>query len=543
MDETTLYERLLELGLPKREADIYLFLSRAGPQKAQSVAAHLRIDRAQTYRSLMNLQEKGIVQQALEAPTRYLAVPIEALLEARIGDKKGEVARMESGKGELVDFFRRITARDQGAATARFQVLAGRRGIYARIAQMVEQSRKELLVLTTSVGLIQKDLAGVVDALVEAARRRKDLDVRILADVSAENLGIAKRVVEGARPGASSLELRHVDLGETPYPRFVVKDGEELILCVISPDRRSESSEADTGLWVNSGILVPTIRASFLDLWRDAVPAAERIRELETGTPRERTLVLKEPEDVAREVRRVVGATKEDLVVISSSASLRGLADRDPFRECVKRGASVRIMAPVDLDNLEAARRLSKAYEVRHVPISYMSMMIADRRHLFIFKAPSGDGDPSPLRSRNVFYTSDRKYVERAGELMEDVWKRGTRVEEVASGGPVGTPIVEVRGTASVLDVVDAMLKRGVSSVLVRSGGEVVGIVDQRDILSHLREGRGSLKAATAAQIMSTPILTVDSETPLTEALRSLRERGIPRLAVMQKGRLVAMLT
>jgi CBS domain-containing protein len=42
---------------------------------------------------------------------------------------------------------------------------------------------------------------------------------------------------------------------------------------------------------------------------------------------------------------------------------------------------------------------------------------------------------------------------------------------------------------------------------------------------------------------MSTPVLTIDSDTPLIEALRTIKKNHIPRLAVMKKGKLIAMLT
>ena len=171
-------------------------------------------------------------------------------------------------------------------------------------------------------------------------------------------------------------------------------------------------------------------------------------------------------------------------------------------------------------------------------------MMVADSKHLFIFKAPSLEEKMiSPFYLRNAFYTNDTKYVERANELLKDIWKRGTLLSEISSGGSMGTPVVEVLASNTILDVVEVMLKNNVRSVLVTKNNNIMGIIDQRDILDKVIEARKDPTKTLANEIMSTPILTVDSDEPLIAALKTIKEKGIPRLAVMKQGKLIAMLS
>jgi sugar-specific transcriptional regulator TrmB/CBS domain-containing protein len=544
LDEKRLSEILRELGLSKREADIYVYLSRKGPQKAHSVAVHLDIDRAQMYRSLTSLQEKGIVELTIEAPKRYIAVPIESLLKSYIDDKKSEVTRIETEKDDIINYFKSISAREPEYPMAKFQVITGRSGIHTKISEMVNQAQKEVLSLTTSIGLIQEDLAGILDAIIESVREKKDVQFRMLANVTNENLKIMKATVKRITVKKTNAEWRHIDLGSKFYPRFVIKDDEEVILYMISKGELSTPVQEDTGLWVTSRMFVSTLKSSFEEIWRNAIDVNERINELETGTPREETLIIKEPADAKAKIEEILGATKNEVIVISSSASINEVSDKDPYQEFAKKGVKIRIMAPIDLDNLEAAQSLSKLYEIKHVSISYLTMMIADSKHLFIFKAPGlEESTESPFYLRNAFYTNDRKFVERATELLRDIWKRGTLVSEIETGGPLGTPIIEVPSSQTILTVVDTMLRNGVSSVLVSEKSIVVGIIDQRDILEKILKKGKDPKKIVAAEVMSTPVLTVDSETPLMEALRTIKKKRIPRLAVMRKGKLIAMLT
>ncbi len=546
MDERRLFEILGELGLTKREADMYIFLTKRGPQKAHSVAAHLKIDGAQTYRSLTSLQEKGIIESTIESPARYLAVPIEPLIESYIKGKKTDITRLETEKNELVDYFKAISTRETEYPMAKFQVVTGRNSIYARICRMVEQAKTEILGLTTSLGIIQEDTAGILDTIIETAKTKKHVQFKMLAAVTNENLLIMKSLVKRLPNKKSNIEWRHTDLVPKVNPRFIIRDDEETTLYMMPQNETSEATQQDSGLSINSRIFVSTLKTSFMEMWRNAINMKDRINELEKGTPREETTIIKEPADAQTKINTTLNSAKKEIVVISSSTSINKISDNNPFQPYAEKGIKLRIMAPIDLDNLEKAQKLSKLYEVKHVPITYLTMMIADNKHLFMFKtAPLNEQEDGsyPFYLRNTFYTNDQKYVERTGELLNDIWKRGTNITETASENLTGTPTVEVPSSSSIKEVAETMLKNSVTSVLVTENHTVIGIINQRDILEKILKTRNHPEKISAKKIMSTPTLTIESTEPLVAALKTMREKHIPRLAVMKKGKLVAVLT
>jgi CBS domain-containing protein len=87
------------------------------------------------------------------------------------------------------------------------------------------------------------------------------------------------------------------------------------------------------------------------------------------------------------------------------------------------------------------------------------------------------------------------------------------------------------------------MMKNVVNSVLISENNTVRGIVDQKDILEKVLIGRKDPEKTKASEIMSTPVLAIDSDESLVEALKTIRVKRIPRLAVMKNGKLIAMLT
>ena len=544
MDDKTLYEILDELGLSKRKADIYIFLSRKGLQKAQSIATYLGIDRAQSYRLLRSLKQKGMVEETIESPTRYIAIPIENLLEAHLKDKKSEIENLEAEKTNIINYFKSISKKEPETPMAKFQVVTGRNGIYTKIEQMVNESKKSVAGLTTSLGLIQEDILGILDIIIESAQEKKDVKFNMLANITNDNLSTIKSIVKRLPTDNANIEWRHTAIGSMNYPRFIIKDDEEILLYMTTKDQQITPLKEDNGLWVASKMFVSTMKSSFMEIWRNAINVNARINELETGTPIEETTVIKEPADTQRKINKVLETTKKEIMLISSSVGVNKLWDSNLFQECTKRGVKFRIMAPIDLDNLGAAQEVSKFYKVKHVSISFLTMMVADSKHLFIFKAPSLEEKMiSPFYLRNAFYTNDTKYVERANELLKDIWKRGTLLSEISSGGSMGTPVVEVLASNTILDVVEVMLKNNVRSVLVTKNNNIMGIIDQRDILDKVIEARKDPTKTLANEIMSTPILTVDSDEPLIAALKTIKEKGIPRLAVMKQGKLIAMLS
>ena len=86
------------------------------------------------------------------------------------------------------------------------------------------------------------------------------------------------------------------------------------------------------------------------------------------------------------------------------------------------------------MDNLETAQKLSAYVEVKHVPISYMTMMVVDNEHLFTFKKPSLNEmtDESGFYLVDTFYSNDPSGTERASEMLNDNWKRGIEIAETA---------------------------------------------------------------------------------------------------------------
>jgi CBS domain-containing protein len=280
-------------------------------------------------------------------------------------------------------------------------------------------------------------------------------------------------------------------------------------------------------------------------MWRGAIKAEDRIRELKTGKPLEVTAIIKDAREAETKLETTLEKADKEIIAIVSSNSIAAILEGKLFETAVKRKLKPRIMAPIDLDNLEAAQKLSETCEVRNVPISYMMMLAADSEHLFIFKTPPLNKSTArtAFHMDDVFYTNDARYVERVTEMLNDIWKRGIDIHEITSGPATRTPIATVSSHDTATKVIDSMLENNVSSVVVAQNGNPVGVITERDLLEKILKRKKDPAQTYAKDIMSIPIIAADSDRPLTEALRAMQSKGIKKLAVLRNGKLVGMLT
>jgi sugar-specific transcriptional regulator TrmB len=103
---------LVNLGLSKTDAQVYVHLATMGPKKAKNIADTLRLHKQQLYRSLKNLQCKGCVKATLEHSALFSATPPEKILETLIKSKMKEAQNIQQNKQELLSIWQSMTTDD-----------------------------------------------------------------------------------------------------------------------------------------------------------------------------------------------------------------------------------------------------------------------------------------------------------------------------------------------------------------------------------------------------------------------------------------------
>jgi signal-transduction protein with cAMP-binding, CBS, and nucleotidyltransferase domain len=106
-----------------------------------------------------------------------------------------------------------------------------------------------------------------------------------------------------------------------------------------------------------------------------------------------------------------------------------------------------------------------------------------------------------------------------------------------------GGDLLQIDADASVFDAVKRMVEANVGSLLVTEGGQITGIVTERDYLRRVTlEGRTDTDTAVR-EIMSSPLIVVSPETSIDECMALMTDRRIRHVPVASSGQVVGMVS
>ena len=116
-----------------------------------------------------------------------------------------------------------------------------------------------------------------------------------------------------------------------------------------------------------------------------------------------------------------------------------------------------------------------------------------------------------------------------------------SNLSEILAGK--GGDVLRIEAGASVFEAVQTMVEANVGSLLVTDGGEIVGIVTERDYLRRVTlEGRTD-KDTPVGEIMTSPLIVVTPETSIDECMAVMTDRRIRHLPVVDGGEVVGVVS
>jgi CBS domain-containing protein len=109
--------------------------------------------------------------------------------------------------------------------------------------------------------------------------------------------------------------------------------------------------------------------------------------------------------------------------------------------------------------------------------------------------------------------------------------------------GDKGPNVLSIEADASVFEAVQEMVEANVGSLLVTDGGDIVGIVTERDYLRRVTlEGRTD-RDTPVGEIMTAPLVVVTPETDIDECMAIMTNRRIRHLPVVRDGDVVGVVS
>ena len=237
---------------------------------------------------------------------------------------------------------------------------------------MIKETKNQLSALTTVVGLSRADQFGVFQSVSEHPLKSK-IQFRFLTDLSSQNAKAVKALTKRASEAELNFKGRNPTLGLKVSNQMVIRDEDETLFFITPSHVASSNGKDDVCLWTNCKALVQSFCAVFEDLWHNST-------EIETDRPMRKTQCVMDAETAKKKYEATVNSAKEEILMLTSPGRLTEFWEQKPLalEERSARGVSIKIMAPVVKENLEAAKQLSKFCAVRHVPMNYLATTIID---------------------------------------------------------------------------------------------------------------------------------------------------------------------
>lgn len=104
-------------------------------------------------------------------------------------------------------------------------------------------------------------------------------------------------------------------------------------------------------------------------------------------------------------------------------------------------------------------------------------------------------------------------------------------------------PVPTVLLSTHVSEIAEIMVQQNVGAVVVTRDDEPLGMITERDILQRVVLSNKDLDEVVAQEIMTAPLLTIDSTRSIKEALEIMQKNRLRRLVVVKGEKLLGLVT
>ena len=260
--------RLMGFGLTEKEAQCYFYLLRYGPKTPSPLAKSLKTYREDMHRTLNSLIDKGVVRPSLNAPTVYSAVDLETALESALKKHESELHEMERRKRELEELARQRFRPSDEAGT--FKMLKTLRDIVNTTAHIIQSTEREFLCVIHENGLVAASMFDI-NSLVKELNERGG-KTRGIGHITHSTIPYVQELL------AIGVDARHIDGYNGLY--YGVFDRRHCVSAINVDFKHVRLDEPATMLYTDDPVYATYLASTFEMLWKQAIPAEERIQEL-----------------------------------------------------------------------------------------------------------------------------------------------------------------------------------------------------------------------------------------------------------------------
>jgi two-component system sensor histidine kinase VicK len=252
----------------------------------------------------------------------------------------------------------------------------------------------------------------------ESIEKNPEFKVRVITDVQAQNVGYVREIIKGGK----RIEVRH---SEGNIRKFVYSRTEAL-----ETSHSLQNGQPEEAVYSTDPDFVAQLSQVFDVLWQRAIPADQRMGEIERGEPPKRTEILRGAEETASISLKVFSNAENYFCAVSDWRAPSLAVDVEIYRksylDMMRRGVNVRAITEIKNENLNHCKellRLGLVSELRHIEGSMGNYLVTEKEYL---AAPSIQ---ESTQAQEVIYSNDKGLVAQNKYVFDTLWSKAVPAE------------------------------------------------------------------------------------------------------------------
>jgi two-component system, OmpR family, sensor histidine kinase VicK len=287
----------------------------------------------------------------------------------------------------------------------------------SRIEACVDYTRPSLIV----------EIAALKKAFVDAKDR--GIKLRYVTEITSDNVSYCKELIN-----TINIELRHVD---GIKGNFYVSENEYVAPATF----HHKGKPASHIIYSNVREIVDHQHYVFESFWTRAIPAQQRIKEIEEGVIHYQTKIVDNPDEIIKEISRLTAdSNKLDTCLAPGGLQYSHSHFFDIKKKLLdkqKKGQhkGIRYITNIGKENIQLVKLyVEQGIQIKHIKnLPSMSFGVSDKEIAVTIENMEGG---TPIRS--LLLSNEPLYLKHFSSTFEGLWKIGTdvmdRIREIEQG-------------------------------------------------------------------------------------------------------------
>ena len=242
---------LINFGLTKSQAKVFIYLGKYGSKTASEIAKALQLPRTETYHLVNSLQNIGLVVAELAHPTKYSALEMKKAITTLVHQEQERIDNLANKEESLSEMWKEIpffVVETDESKSEKMQLLHGTGPITNKIKEMISSSSEDFRIYGSVSDLLRMYHSDVFEWIQSAPTNLK----LVVSPVNKKSEFLSQISSDKIRAIPSNAENKC----------FIVNDKKEVLIFM----RNATHPSRQTFAWWSDSETLVDMMDSFFDL-------------------------------------------------------------------------------------------------------------------------------------------------------------------------------------------------------------------------------------------------------------------------------------